>query len=1046
MTRQWILLFVSLAALTGAVVAAFASTHAQQNDLRGYIDPTTTSHLPFRIPRPGVNADLTQYTPAELTQQLDMMVSANLYWVRQEFRWAEIEPQQGVFNWTQWDAIVESVHQNDKLQLVAVLNTSPPWTHNTTSTTSSTASPHDPTLFADFAGRFAARYGHQINYFQIWDEPNLAVGWGEQNPNPTEYAALLAAAYTAIHENDPDATVIAAGLAPTTASTPLTIPDTTFLRALYQVGAGNYMDAIAAKPYGFDSPPESPVHPDVLNFRRSVLLREIMVEYGDANKALWATQWGWNSLPENWTGAPSVWGSVSPDQQIRYTLAAFDLAERQWPWLGGLILAAWQPAIPPDNPFQGFALLTPDNEATPLYEALTNRINITTATNGLFPAQNPHTSYSGIWTFGELGADIGWINDSRVEFTFTGQDISLLLRQADYVAYLYAEINQQPANALPQDINGNAYLMLTSGDLTPSIELVPVARNLESTSHRLTLVTDELIPDEPENRWSLVGFAVSDGNLSVAYERQIAAAWFAVFVAAMTTIISAAHITWQPVQRRISGILTALTAAGRLFIGLISSMALMIGVLFTWGDSVPDLLRRDTVNIAVSLLTAGLIYIQPGLLLTLAAAVLLFAIIYHQITIGLFLILFWSPFFLFPVELYLFAFPTAEIILWITVAAWGLQQLQALHPTRKTGLRNQTSFYVTWLDIGIIAYVILGILSLLWTQRLDPAFTELRTIIIQPALFYLVIRTSISEQREIMWLVNGLIVAGVTVALIGLVQFLRGEAIITAEDGARRLASVYGSPNNVALLMGRTLPFALVLLFISAKQRSRIIYGAAALILGTATILTQSVGAILIGIPASIATLLLLTFRRRAVIPIVGLVLAGIVLFLVAYQVSPRFTRVLDMTQGTNFYRLRVWESAINMIADHPITGIGLDQFLYEFRGTYILPDAWEEPNLSHPHNLILDVWLRLGIAGLFVVLALITLFWRNILRTLHQIDRYRQPLLAAILIGASGSMVNLIAHGLVDNSIFVLDLAYIFMLLIALGNLKNTSAIDSQN
>ena len=55
------------------------------------------------------------------------------------------------------------------------------------------------------------------------------------------------------------------------------------------------------------------------------------------------------------------------------------------------------------------------------------------------------------------------------------------------------------------------------------------------------------------------------------------------------------------------------------------------------------------------------------------------------------------------------------------------------------------------------------------------------------------------------------------------------------------------------------------------------------------------------------------------------------------------------------------------MIHDHPITGLGLDQFLYAYRGRYILPDAWQEPNLSHPHNILLDFWVRLGIFGVLL-------------------------------------------------------------------------------
>ncbi len=53
-----------------------------------------------------------------------------------------------------------------------------------------------------------------------------------------------------------------------------------------------------------------------------------------------------------------------------------------------------------------------------------------------------------------------------------------------------------------------------------------------------------------------------------------------------------------------------------------------------------------------------------------------------------------------------------------------------------------------------------------------------------------------------------------------------------------------------------------------------------------------------------------------------------------------------------------------------------------------------------------------------------------------------RDPLAFALVVGAMGSMVNLLAHGLVDNSVFVNDLAYVFVLL--LGIIANLSSMTS--
>ncbi|NDJ60155.1 MAG: hypothetical protein GYB67_03470, partial [Chloroflexi bacterium] len=204
-------------------------------------------------------------------------------------------------------------------------------------------------------------------------------------------------------------------------------------------------------------------------------------------------------------------------------------------------------------------------------------------------------------------------------------------------------------------------------------------------------------------------------------------------------------------------------------------------------------------------------------------------------------------------------------------------------------------------------------------------------------------------------------------------------------------------------------------------------------------------GGIFIGIPAAGVIVLLLVWRRRALLPLIGLAGVGAVALIIALQ-SARFARLLDFSQGTNFFRLRVWQSAINVIRDHPVTGLGLDQFLYAFQGHYILPDAWQEPTLSHPHNVILDFWVRLGILGVILFTWIQWHFWRvalRLYRALFDGDRVS----FAILIGAMGSMANLLAHGLVDNSVYVQDLTFVFVLLLGLMvHLSNIGSIDENH
>jgi O-antigen ligase len=117
------------------------------------------------------------------------------------------------------------------------------------------------------------------------------------------------------------------------------------------------------------------------------------------------------------------------------------------------------------------------------------------------------------------------------------------------------------------------------------------------------------------------------------------------------------------------------------------------------------------------------------------------------------------------------------------------------------------------------------------------------------------------------------------------------------------------------------------------------------------------------------------------------------------------------------------------MIRDHPLLGVGLDNFLYAYRGRYIRPAAWQEPDLSHPHNFILDYWSRIGTLGLAAGLWLQAGFWRLALPLRHLPGRDER----ALALGLMGSMVDVLAHGLVDNSFFLVDLAFAFCLTLGL-------------
>jgi O-antigen ligase len=267
----------------------------------------------------------------------------------------------------------------------------------------------------------------------------------------------------------------------------------------------------------------------------------------------------------------------------------------------------------------------------------------------------------------------------------------------------------------------------------------------------------------------------------------------------------------------------------------------------------------------------------------------------------------------------------------------------------------------------------------------------------------------------------------VGVALVGLYQYAFTQDIITAEAGLRRLKSVYGSPNNVGLYLGRVFPLLIAVVLFAQHRLRRWLYGLSALFVGSALLLSYSKGALLFGLPASLLALGLLAGGRWLWTSL--LTLAAAALAAIPVLRLPRFTSLFDLQSGTSFFRLNLWRSAVDMIRDHPVLGVGLDNFLYSYRGRYIRPAAWQEPNLSHPHNILLDYWSRLGLLGVAAGVWLQAAFWRLAL----PLRRLSDPDERALALGLMGSMADFLAHGLVDNSYFLVDLGFSFCLTLAL-------------
>jgi O-antigen ligase len=378
-------------------------------------------------------------------------------------------------------------------------------------------------------------------------------------------------------------------------------------------------------------------------------------------------------------------------------------------------------------------------------------------------------------------------------------------------------------------------------------------------------------------------------------------------------------------------------------------------------------------------------------------------------------------------------FSCLEIITLLTVAGQLRRELVASVARWRQGQRPDPSLSALWsrlwrtdaLDLGMVALLTVSFLSLAASEWLRVSLRELRVVVLQAAFVYWLILRLRPGRNELLRLADLFVLSVVAFCLHGLGQYLWTEDVIVAE-GVRRMRSIYGSPNNLALLLDRTLPLLLAVTLWGTVGRRRLLYAVAALLASICLFLTFSRAAWLFGLTAGVLALALLAGRRGWLVA-AGLVIAGLMALLPIVGTA-RFSSLLSL-QGTTLLRIKLWEAAWEMARDHPLWGVGLDNFLYQYP-RYIRPEALSEPNLSHPHNVFLDVWLRLGVPGLA---AFAWLEWAFFRRAFSVWKRRADPELWAVGVGLMAGMIALLAHGLVDAALFVVELAALWAFILGL-------------
>ena len=335
--------------------------------------------------------------------------------------------------------------------------------------------------------------------------------------------------------------------------------------------------------------------------------------------------------------------------------------------------------------------------------------------------------------------------------------------------------------------------------------------------------------------------------------------------------------------------------------------------------------------------------------------------------------------------------------------------------------------------------MVLASLGVLISEDLRSSLGIWKAYFILPILLIFIL--SQIQPKYYLSLIRGIIGSALIVAIITLAQ-----VVVLGLDGSFRPTALYALGLDKAVSQGgfaNYIAMYLVPIFVLSLSRQNIpveLRWFVLTVLFTGIISTQSYAGIfaLVGVfIVWILTRILISYKnkqelitapvlRKYLIPISIALIILISLFGFWQFNTPKFQSLLDMDNRNSITtRVQIWDTAITMIKDNIILGIGLADFQRVYSETipykYFPPYEWLVPE---PHNLYLAFWLHLGLAGIIWLLVVLVFAISKLIKAIksNQWETYWLSL----------SLLSIYLYGILDTPFWKNDLALLFILILS--------------
>jgi tetratricopeptide (TPR) repeat protein/O-antigen ligase len=265
-----------------------------------------------------------------------------------------------------------------------------------------------------------------------------------------------------------------------------------------------------------------------------------------------------------------------------------------------------------------------------------------------------------------------------------------------------------------------------------------------------------------------------------------------------------------------------------------------------------------------------------------------------------------------------------------------------------------------------------------------------------------------------------------------------------------RASGPFVDPDHFANYLALILPLAVAgalfprSIMLSSQLKARLFFAAAASLMLIAVALSLSRGG-WIAAGVGVTSMLAISFRqasalgpavlRRLRLPaapltiVVLVVVVGLTLYVIGGPGRSAVTmRIVKTSEGDFSAKIQAWRETLTMIKDFPLFGVGAGAWP-EIFPRYQLPPESRYFFFRTAENDYLQFVAENGIAGLVILLAMVTFLFRAVVVAAGSVPAVQWPLLAGLLGGVVGGLV----QEFVDSSLHIPANALLFAILLAL-------------